>query len=79
MKQTKAVNYISLCPHCNAIPSIRMVPKDKISINCSCGYKDKISELIRRKEKDSSIKEKNVRNITESINIFVLSAIVSYV
>lgn len=29
MKQTKAVNYISLCPHCNAIPSIRMIPKMK--------------------------------------------------
>lgn len=50
MKLTKAVNYISVCPKCDVIPSILMIPndKDKIFINCSCGYKDtiKIKEYI---------------------------------
>ena len=45
MKNSKSVKYISLCPKCDSIPSIRIIQKDKskITIDCLCGYKDTLN------------------------------------
>ena len=50
----------SLCPKCTTIPSLQLIVDQKISINCSCGYKsvefleEYLSQYTTRKSKDNS-------------------------